>query len=39
MNILLFAPALLLAYIASQGIAGTVKQLTICAGVQVSFFL
>ncbi len=35
MNILLFAPALLLAYIASQGIYGTIKQLGICAGLQV----
>nr|SVE86082.1 EOG090X04XE [Daphnia similis]SVE86711.1 EOG090X04XE [Daphnia similis]SVE87338.1 EOG090X04XE [Daphnia similis]SVE87964.1 EOG090X04XE [Daphnia similis] len=35
MNILLFAPALLLAYIASQGIYGTLKQLTICAGLQI----
>ena len=37
MNILLFAPALLLAYIATQGIAGTIKQLSICAGIQVEF--
>jgi hypothetical protein len=35
MNILLFAPALLLAYIASQGFYGTIKQLSICAGIQV----
>lgn len=35
MNILLFAPALLLAYIATQGIYGTIKQLSICAGIQV----
>nr|SVE72896.1 EOG090X04XE [Ceriodaphnia reticulata] len=35
MNILLFAPALLLAYIASQGIYGTIKQLSICAGLQL----
>ena len=35
MNILLFAPALLLAYIATQGIRGTVKQLSICAAIQV----
>ena len=35
MNILLFAPALLLAYIATQGILGTIKQLAICAGLQV----
>merc|ERR1711973_21013 len=34
MNILLFAPALLLAYIATQGIKGTVKQLAICASIQ-----
>ena len=37
MNVLLFAPALLLAYIATQGIHGTVKQLGICAAVQVIF--
>nr|SVE84217.1 EOG090X04XE [Daphnia pulex] len=35
MNILLFAPALLLAYIASQGFYGTIKQLSICAGIQL----
>jgi len=35
MNILLFAPALLLAYIATQGIRGTIKQLSICASIQV----
>ena len=35
MNILLFAPALLLAYITCCGVAGTLKQLTICAAVQV----
>jgi len=35
MNILLFAPALFLAYLATQGFFGTIKQLTICAGVQV----
>ena len=35
MNILLFAPALLLAYIATQGIRGTIKQLSICAAIQV----
>merc|ERR1712142_832596 len=35
MNILLFAPALFLAYLATQGMWGTVKQLTICASVQV----
>ena len=38
MNILLFAPALLLAYIASQGMFGTIKQLSICAGIQVNIF-
>ena len=38
MNILLFAPALLLAYIASQGIYGTIKQLTICASIQVLLY-
>ena len=37
MNILLFAPALLLAYITSQGIYGTIKHLSICAGIQVYF--
>jgi len=36
MNILLFAPALFLAYLATQGIAGTVKQLMICASVQLA---
>lgn len=35
MNILLFAPALLLAYIAALGFYGTIKQLSICAGLQV----
>jgi len=35
MNILLFAPALFLAYLATQGITGTVKQLSICASVQL----
>ena len=35
MNILLFAPALFLAYIATQGIKGTIKQLTICASIQI----
>ena len=35
MNILLFAPALFLAYLATQGILGTVKQLGICALVQL----
>ena len=35
MNILLFAPALFLAYLATQGIIGTVKQLFICASVQL----
>ncbi|XP_065560598.1 lethal(2)neighbour of Tid protein-like isoform X3 [Artemia franciscana] len=35
MNILLFAPALLLAYLATQGILGTVRQLSICALVQI----
>lgn len=36
MNILLFAPALLLAYLRCLGLWGTVKQLTICAAVQVT---
>jgi alpha-1,3-mannosyltransferase len=31
MNVLLFAPALLQAYIATQGFMGTIKQLAICA--------
>ena len=35
MNILYFAPALYLAYVATQGIWGTIKQLSICASVQV----
>ena len=35
MNILLFAPALFLAYVATQGVLGTAKQLTICALVQL----
>ena len=35
MNILLFAPALLLAYLRCLGVWGTVKQLTLCAAVQV----
>lgn len=39
MNILLFAPALLLAYIATQGIRGTIKQLSICAAIQVFSWL
>lgn len=36
MNILLFSPALLLAYIATQGIYGTIKQLSVCAALQVN---
>ena len=36
MNILLFAPALFLMYLATQGLFGTVKQLAICASVQVA---
>jgi len=35
MNILLFAPALLLAYIATQGFIGTTIQLAICGGIQL----
>ena len=35
MNILLVAPALLLAYLATQGMLGTIKQLFICASLQV----
>ena len=35
MNILLFAPALFLAYLATQGFVGTAKQLFICASVQL----
>ncbi len=36
MNILLFAPALFLAYLATQGgIVGTIKQLFVCASIQV----
>ena len=35
MNILLFAPALFLAYIFTQGISGTIKQISICASIQV----
>jgi hypothetical protein len=35
MNILLFAPALLLAYLATQGLIGTIIQLAICGGLQV----
>ena len=36
MNILLFAPALFLAYLGTQGFLGTIKQLTICASVQLA---
>ncbi|XP_050690954.1 lethal(2)neighbour of tid protein-like isoform X2 [Eriocheir sinensis] len=36
MNILLFAPALLLAYLRCLGLWGTVKQLSICAVVQLA---
>ncbi|KAG0710985.1 Dol-P-Man:Man(5)GlcNAc(2)-PP-Dol alpha-1,3-mannosyltransferase [Chionoecetes opilio] len=36
MNILLFAPALLLAYLRCLGLWGTVKQLVICASVQLA---
>ncbi|KAJ9583015.1 hypothetical protein L9F63_022631 [Diploptera punctata] len=35
MNILLFSPALLLAYLICLGLKGTIKQLTICAFVQL----
>ena len=35
MNILLFAPALFWAYIYTQGLFGTLKQLTICASFQL----
>ncbi len=35
MNVLLFAPALFLAYLATQGLIGTVKQLAVCAGIQL----
>jgi len=35
MNILLYAPALLLAYLAVLGLPGTLVQLTICAGLQL----
>ncbi|XP_064541764.1 lethal(2)neighbour of Tid protein isoform X2 [Drosophila montana] len=35
MNILLFAPALLLFYLANLGVLGTLVQLTICAGLQL----
>ena len=34
MNILLFSPALFLAYVATQGLIGAVQQVTICALVQ-----
>ena len=36
MNILLFAPGLLLVYLASLGLWNTVGQLAICGSVQVS---
>lgn len=36
MNVLLFAPALFLAYLATQGIVGTVAQLAVCAAIQVA---
>ena len=35
MNVLLFAPALFFAYLATLGVAGTVLQLAICAAIQV----
>ena len=35
MNVLLFAPALLQAYIATQGFIGTIVQLTICGSLQI----
>ena len=35
MNILLFAPALFFAYLCTQGIFGTIKQLAICASIQI----
>ncbi|XP_063234567.1 lethal(2)neighbour of Tid protein [Bacillus rossius redtenbacheri] len=35
MNILLFSPALLLVYLTSLGVKGTVKQLTVCALLQL----
>jgi alpha-1,3-mannosyltransferase len=36
MNILLFAPALFLTYLATQGFLGTIKQLIICVTVQLA---
>ncbi|XP_043278162.1 lethal(2)neighbour of tid protein [Venturia canescens] len=35
MNVLLFAPGLLIAYLANLGLAGTLFQLSICAGIQL----
>ncbi|KAK7869200.1 hypothetical protein R5R35_001143 [Gryllus longicercus] len=35
MNILLFSPALLLVYLTSLGLTGTLKQLSVCAAVQL----
>ena len=35
MNILLFAPALLVLYLTSLGLRGTITQLSVCAGLQV----
>ena len=35
MNVLLFAPALFLVYLATQDVIGTLKQLSICAGAQL----
>lgn len=35
MNILLVAPALFFAYVATQGLVGTIKQLSICASLQL----
>ena len=35
MNILLFAPALFLAYVATKGLVGAVKQVSVCALIQL----
>lgn len=35
MNILLFAPALLVVYLTSLGLRGTITQLSVCAGLQI----
>ena len=39
MNVMLFAPALLVLLLVSQGPVGTVKNLIICAIPQVSFYM